>query len=279
MNLFFGASTGRTATMHLANVLNAEAECTCVHEGKFRYRESSGEQLLPFLTLENRIAYENPEKARDIVDAKRGVIDQLSLEGVSSFGDIAYNNCPFLEPLSVRFPAAKFVILVRDGKSFVRSASILEGEDEAPVGWPPAEKELSSVERYISLGRLQPRRGSSEAKKWETWGVFEKNVWLWAETNTIIMDSLVEIDSDRWMVVRFEDFVTDALRVYSEIRGFLGFENELSQDVENVLLSSVVNARKSYALPAYDSWSESQRTHFHCFAGSVMDRLGYSYGR
>lgn len=93
------------------------------------------------------------------------------------------------------------------------------------------------------------------------------------------MDSLVEIDSDRWMLVRFEDLVTDALRVYSEIRGFLGFENELSQDVENVLLSPVVNARKSYALPAYDSWSEAQRTHFHCFAGSVMDRLGYSYGR
>lgn len=263
--------------MHLANVLNAEAECTCVHEGKFRHRESSGEQLLPFLTLENRIAYENPEKAGDIIDAKRGLIDQLSIDGVSHFGDIAYNNCPFIEALSTRFPAAKFLVVVRDGRSFVRSASVLEGEDEAPVGWPPETKELSPLERYISLGRLQPRRGSPEAEKWDSWGVFEKNVWLWAETNTILMDSLAGIDADRWMLIRFEDFVADALRVYTEIRGFLGFEEEVSPSVEKVLLSPVVNARKSYALPSHDSWSEPQKAHFHRFAGSVMDRLGYSY--
>ena len=87
--IFFGASTGRTATMHLANVLNAEPDCTCLHEGKFRYLEASGDQILPFLTLENRIAYEYPEKRDELVAAKRSMIDDLNPEG-SLFGDIAY---------------------------------------------------------------------------------------------------------------------------------------------------------------------------------------------
>jgi len=276
-NLFFGASTGRTATMHLANSLNAEPGCTCVHEGKFRHRESSGEQLLPFLTLENRLAYENPDKAQEIINSKRAIIDQLNLEGVSHFGDIAYNNSPFLVPLSVMFPRARFIVIVRDGRSFVRSATVMEGEDETPVGWPPAEKITTSLEDYISLGRLQPRRGSPLAEPWLTWGAFEKNVWLWAETNTIILDALDRIEPDRWLLVRFEDFVSDRLRTYSKIRKFLGFEEALSEEAKAVLMSPVVNASRSYALPAYADWSDLQKEHFHHYAGHVMQRLGYVY--
>jgi hypothetical protein len=276
-NLFFGASTGRTATMHLANSLNAEPDCVCVHEGKFRHRETSGEQLLPFLTLENRLAYESPERALGVIDSKRAIIDQLNLEGVSHFGDIAYNNSPFLVPLSVRFPQAKFVIIVRDGRSFVRSATVMEGEDETPVGWPPTNKKLTPLEEYISLGRLQPRRGSPLEQPWRTWDAFEKNVWLWAETNTIILDALDVIASDRWLLVRFEDFVSDTLRVYLKIREFLGFEQDLSEEARSVLMSKVVNASGSYAIASYSDWSSAQKEHFHHYAGSIMDRLGYSY--
>jgi hypothetical protein len=275
--LFFGASTGRTATMHLANCLNAEAGCICVHEGKIRHRESPGEQILPFLTLENRIAYEWPERAHEIIDSKRSIIERLDLDGVSHFGDIAYNYCPFLLPLSIRFPEARFLVMVRDGRSFVRSATVIEGEDEAPVGWPPEGKDMSQLERYIALGRLQPRRGSPLETTWSGWTAFEKNVWLWAETNTILLDSLKAIEADRWLLVKFEDFVSDALGVYARVRKFLGFEQALSDAVKAVLLSPVVNARKAYALPGYDDWTQHQKAHFHQYAGSVMDRLGYTY--
>lgn len=275
--LFFGASTGRTATMHLANCLNAEKTCTCVHEGKFRHRETSGEQILPFLTLENRLAYENPGKAQEIINAKRAVIDTLDLQGVSHFGDIAYNNSPFLVPLSVRFPHARFIIIIRDGRTFVRSATVLEGEDETPVGWPPDDKQTTKLEDYISLGRLQPRRGSPLQGEWAGWGAFEKNVWLWAETNTLIFDALNEINEERWMLVRFEQFVSDPLREYSMIRDFLGFENELSDETKAVLLSPVVNASRAYSIPVYKDWSVEQKAHFKQYAGAVMERLGYSY--
>ena len=275
--LFFGASTGRTATMHLANCLNAEPGCTCVHEGKFRHRETSGEQILPFLTLENRLAYESPDKAADIIDSKRGVIDTLDLDGLSHFGDVAYNNSPFLVPLSVRFPAARFIPIVRDGRTFVRSATVLEGEDETPVGWPPDVKETTQLEDYISLGRLQPRRDSPLRAEWDEWGAFEKNVWLWAETNSLILDALPQIEEDHWLLVRFENFVSDPLREYTRIRNFLGFDGELPDETRGVLLSPTVNASRTYSIAAYDDWSAEQKAHFARYAGPVMEQLDYSY--
>lgn len=275
--LFFGASTGRTATMHLANSLNAEPGCTCVHEGKLRHREISGEQILPFLTLENRIAYETPVKAAEIVDKKRSILHDLDMKGLSHFGDVAYNNSPFLVPLSIRFPAAKFIIMVRDGRSFVRSATVLEGEDETPVGWPPHEKKQSRLEEYISLGRLQPRRGSALQEEWASWGAFEKNVWLWAETNTLILDALERIDTERWLLVKFEEFVSRPLQAYTTIRDFLGFRQPLSDDTRSVLMSPVVNASRQYAIPAYDGWSVGQKIHFRRYANTMMERLEYSY--
>lgn len=275
--LFFGASTGRTATMHLSNCLNAEEGCTCVHEGKFRHREMSGEQVLPFLTLENRIAYEQPERAQEIINAKRAVIDTLDLRTVSHFGDIAYNNSPFLVPLSIRFPRAKFIVIVRDGRSFVRSATVLEGEDETPVGWPPVDKKTTRLEDYISLGRLQPRRGSPLQAEWAEWGALERNVWLWAETNSLILDALAEIDKARWLLVRFEDFVSNPLQEYMQIRDFLGFERGLSEEAKEIVLSPVVNASRNYSIPAYEDWSAEQRAHFARHAGPVMKQLDYEY--
>ena len=114
-HLFFGASTGRTATMQLANYLNAQARCTCVHERKFRHRETSGEQTLQLLTLEICTKYETPVKAQDIL-------------------------------------SAKFVVSIGKSCAFESSSTALEGEDEARGACPTDEKEMTRLED--SLQRL-----------------------------------------------------------------------------------------------------------------------------
>jgi len=263
--------------MHLANSLNAEHFCTCVHEGQFRHRETSGEQLLPFLTLENRIAYESPEKAQEIVEKKRAILDELEMSGASHFGDIAYNNSPFLVPLSLRFPQAKFIVIIRDGRSFVRSATVLHSEDETPVGWPPREKETTRLEDYISLGRLQPRKGSPLAHDWPNWDAFQQNVWLWAETNQLIIDGLQQIPAERWLCIRFEDLVADQGHAYGKIREFLEFDQPWSEEAKSVLMSPTVNASRSYDIPDYRDWTDAQKAHFRDYAGPVMAQLEYSY--
>ncbi len=263
--------------MHLANTLNAEPDCVCVHEGKFRLREESGEQKLPFLTLENRIAYEYPERAAQIIADKRGGMREVDFGDVRHVGDIAYNYCPFLEPLAGLFPDAKFIVIFRDGRTFVRSATLSDGEDEVPVGWPPADKELSDMERYISLGRLQPRRDSPHAIAWRDWDAFEKNTWLWAATNRIVLDALGNLPPERCLVVRFEAFVADPVAQYGAIREFLGFTEPLGEATRAVLESKKVNARKDYWLPAYEDWSPRQKSFFADLAGDVMERLDYPY--
>lgn len=275
--LFFGLSTGRTATMLLANTLNTEPQCVCVHEGKFRHLETSGEQIIPFLTLENRIAYEYPERALEIIQTKRGNLDQVETGNASHFGDIAYNYCPFLRPLAQHFPQSKFIVIFRNGISFLRSATQLSGEDEVPVGWPPEEKPLTDLERYISLGRLQPRKASQASGDWQSWGAFEKNVWLWAETNRIVLDALEEIAPERVRIVRFEEFVSQPLDVYQGIRGFLGLSDDVPEEVKSVLLTRKVNARKNYWLPAYSEWTPQQKEFFRTTAGPVMQSLEYDY--
>ena len=272
--IFFGASTGRTGTMHLANVFNAENDCTCSHEGKFRIREDSGEQILPFLTLENRIAYEYPEKSNAIIAEKRSMIKNLDLEG-SVFGDIAYNNSPFLCALAEQFEDAKFILLFRDGRSFVRSATVADGVDETPVGWPPGDKPLTQLERYISLGRLQPRRNDPYRDAWEGWDAFQKNTWLWTETNRLILSSLEAIDPSRWMIVHFETFVGDKLNTYAQMRKFVGIRNDMSEKVKSLLLAPKINSRKHYSTRLYEHWDDSQKNFFWNMAGEIMEKLGY----
>lgn len=277
-SLFFGASTGRTGTMHLANVLNAEPGCTCLHEGKYRFREEAGDQVLPFLTLENRIAYEYPERRQVLIDSKRSMIDDLKLKG-SFFGDIAYNNSVFLEALAERFENAKFIIFARDGRSFVRSVTVNEGEDETPVGWPASGKPLTQLEEYIALGRLQPRKDGKHREVWKSWSAFQKNTWLWTETNNLIFEALKAIDSSRWMLVPFETFVQDKLNTYTNMREFLGFEGKVPDEVKSVLLAPRINPRKNYGLEPYKSWTDTQKEFFWNIAGQTMNKLGYANDR
>ena len=65
--LVFGTGSGRCGTMTLANILNAEPDVVCTHEGKFREREETGVQVIPFLTLQNLIAYHEPAQALGIL--------------------------------------------------------------------------------------------------------------------------------------------------------------------------------------------------------------------
>jgi len=274
--LFFGASAGRSGTMLLANLLNSEGDVTCVHEGKFRFGEESGKQVLPFLTLENRHGYEYPETKVEIIASKRPVDIVQNLHAEHKFlGDIAYNNSIFVKELAAQFPKAKFLISIRDGRDFVRSATVLKGEDLTPVGWGPADKELSPMERYISLGRLQPREGDPAKTDWPNWDCFEQNSWLWNETNRLIFDALEEISKDRYHVIPLEDFKKDGLGTYLRIREFLGISGDVSQTTEELLLSPQINVKSHKDLPHYTQWTDEMNDLFWKQCAPMMEKLNY----
>ncbi len=273
--LFFAAGTGRCGTMWLTNLLNSEANTLALHEGKIRNLEEEGEQYLPFLTLQNRQAYDTPSSARFLFKKYRGnLLAQETVLEHQFFGDVAYNYAPFLSSISDAYPSAKIIILYRNGISFVRSCTTDACPDPVPVGWSPEGKTLSKLERYISLGRLKPRVNDPLSKRWDSLSVVAKNAWLWAETNRIMFEQLASIPNNQVKYVRFEEFVTNPKKVYSEIRHFIGIDSPLSKHTE-ALLVKTVNKRESKLLPSWDKWQTTDQQDFIRFCSEMMDKLQY----
>jgi hypothetical protein len=274
--LFFGVGTGRSGTMAIANALAAETGVTCVHEGKFRHGETAGEQVLPFLTLENRLAYEQPAEAAAIFARTRGDLAVVAARfGGTHFGDIAYNYAPFLDAIAHRYPEAKLLVFVRDGCEFVRSAARADGVDPAPVGWPPRDKPLSPVERYVALGRLAPRAHDPLAPRWESMDHVARNAWLWAETNKLIFDAVERRRPDSTFVIRYETFFADTARHYAALREFLGVR-ALPAQRSTDMLRTPINRRADKALGPFQTWSRADRNVFRELTGAMMGRLGYT---
>ena len=259
----------------MANLINSENYSYCLHEGKFREREVVGNQLLPFLTLENRLAYEYPERAAAILSEKRSSIREAIPVGARLFGDIAYNYLPFLGSINDFFPTARFLLFIRNGKDFVRSATVLQGEDETPVGWAPQGKSLTELEQYIALGRIQPRETDPLNEEWNRWDAFQKNTWLWTESNRLLISALDTLEPEKCHVVRFETFMNSKLEHYQRVREFLGMDWAISQQTQQLLEQRKINARRTYDLPEYSDWTKAQRDFFWQIAGTMMERLNY----
>jgi hypothetical protein len=262
--------------MAFANALNSELGVVCTHEGKFRHGESPGEQVLPFLTLENRLAYERPTEAAALFDRGRGNLRDLArARGCTHFGDLAYNYAPFVLRIGAHYPAARLLVFVRSGIEFVRSAAQESGVDPAPVGWPPREKPLTAVERFIEFGRLAPRQHDPMAVRWRSFDYVARNAWLWAETNRLIFDAIASRPPGSTLIIRHESFAADPVKEYTLARRLLGLRDELPSRTRDILRTPI-NRRWAKALGPYASWTTERRTLFDELAGAMMQRLGYS---
>jgi hypothetical protein len=274
--LVFGVGAGRCGTMTLANLLNSEPDCFCLHEGKIRVGMAVGEQYLPFLTLENYRAYLHPEEAEEILrEKRRDMPGLLQKRQCAVLGDVAYNYAPFIETIPNVFPAAKLVVLLRDGRDFVRSVYTNERPDPTPVGWLDGDVTLTPVEKYVALGRLRPRPGSADAGLWPKMSPVAKNAWLWSETYRLILDGLAGWDTDNVRILRFEVFFADLETNYAQLRKWLGLSGPVAPETQEVLGAKKINSRHSRILPHWTEWTEQTTQDFMAFAGETMQRTGY----
>ncbi|NDV20635.1 hypothetical protein GO013_14585 [Pseudodesulfovibrio sp. JC047] len=269
----FVVSTGRCATTLLGLFLNADDSSLALNEGQLRDVHSQGPQILPALTLENRLAYEQPALAADILREKRlpQIRELIEQKALTHFVEIAYYYSPFVAALRTIFPESKLLFIHRDGRDFVRSAYVDEVPDPMPVGYLDP-RPLHPVERYVAMGRLAPTPEAPDAARWEHFSPFEKNVWLWAETNRIIRDGLTTWPSDAVLTMPMHRMVTPEGLV--EIADFLDMDRSLSQ--ASTLLETKVNARKSRVLPHWTQWDETLRTQFKALGQDMLQTLGYA---
>lgn len=275
--LVFGTGSGRCGTMTLANLLNAEPDVVCTHEGKFRKREETGEQVIPFLTLQNLIAYHEPAQAISILKQTRSNMEQSYKQFHKSVvADIAYNYVPFIKNLPELYPDAKLIVMFRDGRDFVRSAYVDDVPDLTPVGWPDPEKELTKLERYIEIGRWRPLDSDAPDSEWRTMDSFEKNCWLWAETNKVLLNSIEYWNPKNVLILKFEEFFSDVAAHYATVRKFLELDGNIPDTVLALINKPVINVRLRKKIPKWTEWDSEIQAKFDRQACSVMEKLDYS---
>ena len=268
--------------MALSKMLSCEVGVMCTHEGNLHsgvdWSLEQQTQLLPYLTLENYQAYSNPEQAKEIFATKRSEIGNILEEkGLIAFGDVAYNNAPFVQAIPLVYPHAKLIVMMRDGRDFVRSVYTVERPDPTPVGWLDDEVELSPLERYVAFGRLRPTETQMDEAAWNAFDALEKNAWLWAETMRLIVDGRKAWNDQNVLILKFEEFFADTKTQYTQLRAFLGLSNKAMPAEISVFFDTPVNSRKNSAkfLPKWQDWSPEQMGKFDAIAGDMMAKLGY----
>lgn len=262
----FVASTGRTATTFLASCLNKFSGVVACHEG-YVGSEKDSEPLLPLINLENLTCYYKPSLASGVVEKKRG---QAALEaaaartGNSTIIDVAYYNATIAIGILEQYTTSKMIGIVRNCEEFVKSAACVTGEDPLPVGWPDPDKPLSEREKFISLGRIRPAKGTDDASLWQNWGAIERNIWLWKETNELILRTRKRFPR-RVCILRFEDLNEDRSRFWHDLLTHFDV-NEPANLEELVRQSRGHQNRKpsGYQISDAHEWTPSQRALLSC---------------
>ena len=266
----FVASTGRTATTFLASTLNSLPMVTAMHEGHLV--GDTAVPVLPLINLQNRAAWFDPEMARRTVVDRRACADlQTAGSQAEVVVDVAFYNAPLFEALATKHRSAHFFMMFRRCESFVRSATILVGEDLQPAGWPAPNKPLTDREKFIELGRLRPKSGTAEAESWARWSGIQRNIWLWTTINTHLI--WVRNRFPRTVTLLFEDLAEQPNRFWSTLLQELGLDRPewLAQCVN--CSQTPVNARGHYQVGPLNSWTKNEQAMFERLAKPLEVRI------
>jgi len=275
MVIDFVASTGRTATTYLASVLNDLDGVVACHEG-YVGSDKSREPLLPLINLENAQAYALDKAAERIVAEKRSrtVLEPI-WHSINSnrIIDVAYYNSTLASALLSQNPESRMVAIIRGCEGFVRSATTLEGEDPLPVGWPRPTKELTNREKFIAMGRIRPRKGTKEKSMWAEWSAISRNIWLWKETNRLLIDAK-ERFPDRVCLCRFDTFKTNPSLFWRVVSD--GLKLDLGETPPQSNCDKFVNKKPTgYQIGEYSTWTDYERHSLEVSEKYIEERANY----
>lgn len=268
------ASTGRTATTFLAAALDTIHGVVACHEG-YAGADKADDPLLPLINLENNVAYQSPEQAVSIVEAKRNeqvIADAMSRAECRVLLDVAYYNPTIAAALLDLHRDCRMLGIIRDCESFVRSATQMEGEDLLPVGWPDREKPLTDREKFIGFGRIRPRRGSEDAARWKEWSAIARNIWLWRETNLLLLGARDRFP-DRVTLIDFALLKADPDRFWGDVTGHFNLPH--LPEISPKLTTSFVNTKATgYQVGPASGWTDQERSFLEEAEAAVRKRWG-----
>lgn len=243
---FFVLSTGRSGTQTLAHLLEPATNAKVWHHPQ------------PYLIEETLAAYHGAIDRHRTFWQGRGGIIRAAWDAGLVHGETDHNMTPFCEAIAQDIPAARFIILVRDPREFIRSG-MRRGYYRATGDW--------------ERGRLRPAPDDPRHPTWGARPQFDQIAWLWAETYRHIERIRAAIGPDRVRLVRFEDLTRDP----DETRAIYDFLQLDGHDPAHTraVLGQKLNAQRYGDFPHPADWSAD--LHARCWAevGPLATRYGY----
>ncbi|NVM21089.1 MAG: glycosyltransferase [Desulfobacterales bacterium] len=243
---FFVLSAGRCGTMTLAHLLNTATNARVWHHPR------------PDPIKESLLAYWGEiDKRKAFWKARYSIIHKTWSDSLVH-GETDLLMTPFCDILAGEIPEAKFIVLARDPRDFVRSGMRRNYYHGHP--W--------------DIGRLRPQEGSEEFERWNRLDQFGKICWLWKKTYESINQIVNRIGKHRVLTVRFEDLV-DGIEKTDEIFDFLDLEG-FDENKVRELISRKFNAQTGGSFPKPEHWSEQLKKTLWNSCGPIAEQFGYS---
>jgi len=169
----------------------------------------------------------------------------------------------FLAPIILEaIPNARFIHLTRNPYSVVRSGMRRNWFN----GHPNDET------------RIIPNPSSHHAIQWKGYTPFQKNAWLWSETNRWILEFSSKIPSKDILMLHSEDVFSMKQDTMKKLYNFVGTSLPATYKIKKVIQKKM-NVQKTGEFPGSKLWSPEQKVELMNLTSEIAKKMGYDLSR
>ncbi len=225
--------TGRSGTELMARIFGG------FHEFRVNY------------ILDKYFSSEDPHS--DLFDTvKKRITVILDLhQGVDreTFVDSSNLYIHFIDAIYLLNPLAKFILAVRNGKDFARSAISRKWHERKSFG-------------------MVPQYNDTYFDKWEGMNPLQRSAWIWAYRNRKALEGLDRVPEKQKLILRIEDLKSH--ETLDIVESFTGIKIE-----DRGIVDKRFNANPFFDFNKKEEWTVEQNSEFYEIAGEMMKFFRY----
>ncbi len=249
----FTLSTGRVGTQTLSALLNLAPNVFAYHEPN------------PSLFGLSQLAYyysEQPLASQILKEAFKTTRQELFNYVLSCYKGYVETSpqATFLASIILSIiPKVKFIHLVRNPGDVVRSGM----------------RRKWFVDHPNDSTRITPLPNTNTYTQWHSFSQFQKNLWLWNETNRWILDFSAKLPPKKFLLVRSEMLFNGNEETIKSLFSFLETNMPPVKNIQKIL-GKKLNAQKVGVFPPLSEWTNDMRDDLLAMTGDTARQLGYT---